>query len=331
MTVPGDVELRELPDPRPGPGSVVVKVHAAGICGSDVHGVQAGRMPGGRTLGHELSGTVAAVGSTVDDWPVGTPVAVNPIGSCGSCPACAAGLPFRCPAVPNLGLGAPGGFAEYTVVPQGQLHRLPGGVDVELGCRAEPLAVALRAVSLAEPAEGDAALVYGVGSIGLNVILALRALRAGTVVAVGRSAARRAAALRAGADVALDSRVEPVADYAAGAGLTFRHVFECSGSPDAIPAVLPVLALRGTVVAVALTDGPSPVALRALVNGQQRLIGSCAFDEPEFRRAVRLIVDGRVDVGSVITDRIPLAEAPAMLRRLREPGTPVAVVVQPWR
>jgi threonine dehydrogenase-like Zn-dependent dehydrogenase len=326
VVVPGGVELQDVPDPRPEPGSVVVRVHSAAICGSDVHGVESGRAPAGLIMGHELSGTVAATGYGVAGLPEGTAVAVNPLGSCGECAACEDDLPFLC-SIPNVGLGAPGGFAEYTAVPARQLHPLPDGVDVELGARAEPLAVALRAVALADFTPGDDALVFGVGSIGLNVILALRALGAGTVVAIGRSLPRRAAAARAGADVVLDSGRTSVVDYAAEHGLRFPHVFECSGAPDAIATVLPTVAVRGTVVEVALA-GPAEVDLRALVAGQRKVVGSCAFGDNEYLTALDLILHMGVDVATVISNRITLAEAPHMLTHMR--GV-VGVVVQPWR
>lgn len=327
VVVPGGVELQEVPDPQADPGSVVVRVHSAAICGSDVHGVESGHMPDGLIMGHELSGTVAATGAGVTDLPEGTPVAVNPLGSCGECAACRGDVPFLC-SIPNIGLSAAGGFAEYAAVPARQLHPLPDGVDVELGSRAEPLSVALRAISLADVGPGDDALVFGVGSIGLNVILALRAMGAGTIVAVGRSLPRREAAARAGADVVLDSGETSVADYAAEHGLRFKHVFECSGAPDAVATVLPAVAVHGTVVEIALPAGPAEVDLLALVSGQRKIIGSCAFGESEYRTALDLILHKGVDVKTVISDRITLAEAPHMLTHMR--GV-VGVVVQPWR
>src|SRR5919204_28734 len=152
VCVPGGVEVAQLADPRPPPGGVVVKVEACGICGSDVHAVKHGLAGEGQILGHEFSGTLAA---------------------------------------------------------------LPDGGETELGAHAEPLAVALRAVELGETGDGDIALVYGTGPIGLNVIMALRLAGAGRVIAVGRSAGRRAAAAAIGAHVVLDARESNVVSYLA--------------------------------------------------------------------------------------------------------------------
>src|SRR5207237_6763783 len=113
--------------------------------------------------------------------------------------------------------------AEVVAVTEKQLVALPEEVDLELGAHAEPLAVALHALGLARPAVGDDAVVFGVGPIGLNVVMALRAAGAGRIVAVGRSEGRRAAAAALGADVVLDSRETSVVDYAAAEGLTFAQ------------------------------------------------------------------------------------------------------------
>ncbi len=144
-----NVEVAERPDPTPAPGEVVVRVSACGICGSDVHAVSDRFAADGQVLGHEISAVVASVGADAGPWVEGTPVAVNPIGSCGQCAACRRQLPFLCQQVPNVGISAAGGFAEYLAVPAAQLIALPIGLEPWVGSRAEPLAVALRAVELA--------------------------------------------------------------------------------------------------------------------------------------------------------------------------------------
>lgn len=326
--------VAERPDPRPGRGDVVVEVHSCGICGSDLHMLESGAVPPGSIMGHEFAGTITEVGADAGAWRPGQAVAVSPHGRCGACEACHTGLFLLCGNGPNLGFGADGGFAEQVAVPVAQLRALPERMDLELGSRVEPLAVALHALKLAEVSAGAAALVYGVGSIGLNVILALRAAGAGTIVAVGRSPGRRAAAAAAGADVVLDAReigTAGIAGYAAEAGLTFAHAFECSGAWGVIDAVLPTLGVRGTIVEVALAGEPEPVDLRALVARNLRLVGSCAFGDQEFSRALELIAAGRVDAGALVSERVPLSGAPEAFRRLRDPKDLVGVLVQPWR
>jgi threonine dehydrogenase-like Zn-dependent dehydrogenase len=331
VRVPGGVEFVDQPDPEPRSDEVVVAVHSCGICGSDVHAAESNKTGTG-IPGHEFSGTVAALGRDVTGWRVGQAVAVNPLGGCGQCEACTYELLIRCRNRPNLGLNAPGGFAEFAVAHQSQLLAIPDGVDVEKGSRAEPLAVALRAIAEAQPAATDNALVFGVGPIGLSVILGLRAAGAGTIVAVGRSSGgRRAAAAALGADVVLDSRETDVAQYVRGAGIRIAQAYECSGDEQALVVCGEALALRGTIVAVALRRAPAAIDVHRFVTGALRMVGACAFGNADYARALELISSGRATVEPLISERVPLAEGPAAFVRLRQPGDLVSVLVQPWR
>ncbi|GIG91535.1 zinc-dependent alcohol dehydrogenase [Plantactinospora endophytica] len=329
VCVPGGTELAELPDPVPAPDGVVVAVDACGLCGSDVHMVEHGRAVPGQVLGHEFAGRIVAVGRDAGRWRIGQPVAVNPLGGCGSCQPCRRQLPFRCQALPNLGLTAPGAYAEYVAVPQAQLVALPAEVEPEVGAHAEPLAVALRAVRLGRPVPGEPALVYGVGSIGLNVIMALRLAGAGTIVAVGRSAGRRAAAEALGADVVLDSRVTPPAEYAAEHGLAFGTAYECSAAVGALAETVAVLAPGGVAVQVALNSAPESLDARGLVGRGLTVVGSCAFDADDYAQAVGHLLAGRIDGAALVSERVALAEVPETLVRLRRPGDLVRVLVRP--
>src|SRR5262245_12798467 len=110
VCVPGGVEVADVKDPVPAPGEVVVAVEACGLCGSDVHAIEFGLTTAGQILGHEFAGRVVDAGASVGAGWLGRAVAVNPVGSCGSCRACSRGVPFGCRAVPNLGVGAPGAY-----------------------------------------------------------------------------------------------------------------------------------------------------------------------------------------------------------------------------
>jgi threonine dehydrogenase-like Zn-dependent dehydrogenase len=329
VCVPDGCEVTDVPDPCPGVGEVVVQVDACGLCGSDVHAVEYGTARPGHILGHEFSGHIAGLGGGVTGWRPGQPVAVNPLGSCRRCRACGNGLPFRCTAAPNLGVSAPGAYAEYVAVPQGQLTALPPEVPAELGAHAEPLAVALQAVANAGVRPGDDVLVYGVGTIGLNVIMALRLAGARRVVAAGRSRGRRAAAATVGADAVFDTREISVRDHADQHGHRFAAVLECSAAPGAVAEALDVLEPGGVCVEVALTAESVPVSLGRLVAEGLRLAGSCAFSHGTYQVAVEHIVAGRVPVAALISERVSLADTPAALVRLRRPGELVRVLVRP--
>ena len=310
----------------------MVAVHSCGICGSDVHGAEANVFRGGGIPGHEFSGTVAAIGSDVNGWRIGQPVAVNPLGGCGTCEWCQRQMLIRCTERPNLGLSAAGGFAEYVAVHHSQLFALPDEMPVEFGSRVEPLAVGVRAIVEGGSPEGKNAIVFGVGPIGLHLIQALRAFGADKIIAVGRSSAgRREAAALVGADIVLDSRETDVAEYVAAHRIDVSLAYECSADEQALIVLSRAVRTAGTIVVVAL--GWSPVAFdtHLFVGKGQRMFGACAYGNGDFGKALELISSGTVDVEPLISDRVALAEGPDAFMRLRHPGSLVSVLVQPWR
>jgi threonine dehydrogenase-like Zn-dependent dehydrogenase len=325
----GGTEVATVTDPTPARDEVVVAVDACGLCGSDVHAIERGETADGQILGHEFAGTIVALGADVTGWAVGRPVAVNPLGSCGHCRSCRKDLPFRCEARPNLGITAPGGYAEYVAVPQAQLVGLPDGMALEQGAHAEPLAVAMNAVRLADPGPGDAALVFGIGPIGLNAILALRLAGVEHIVAAGRSAGRRAVAQELGADVVLDTRETDVGSYVESSGRRFAAALECSAAPDAMAECIAVLEPGGVCVEVALNPATVPLAMGHLVDLGLTVSGSCAYSNHIYDKAVAEVVSGRVPVASLISERVGLDATPDALLRLRTPGHLVRVLIRP--
>ena len=321
--------VSDVPDPSPGPDDVVIAVEACGLCGSDVHSVQNGQCAPGQILGHEFSGRIVAVGSNVTGWAEGQPVAASPLGSCGKCRICVRGMPFRCPAAPNIGVTCQGAYAEYAAVPARQLVALPPELPVELGSHAEPLSVGTQAVKLASVGPGDPVLVYGVGPIGLYAIMALRLAGAGPIVAAGRSAGRRAAAADVGADVVIDSREISVEEYAAQSGTRFAAVLECSAAPGAFTEGLAVLEPGGTCVEVALTPEIASLPLFGMLSEGLHLVGACAFSDETYRESVAHIAAGRVPVERLVSERVSLDETPDALRRLQTPGSLVRILSRP--
>lgn len=325
-----EAEVADTRDPAPAPDEVVVAVDACGLCGSDVHSLASGQTADGQILGHEFSGRIAAVGRDVTGWREGQPVAASPLGSCGKCRICARGLAFRCEAAPNIGITRPGAYAQYVAVPARQLVALPDELPLELGAHAEPLSVAMQAVSLANVGAGDPALVFGVGPIGLYAIMALRLAGAGPIVAAGRSEGRRLAAADVGADVVLDTRSQSVSSWAEESGTKFAAALECSASPGAFGDLLTVLEPGGTCVEVALTPEEASVPLFYMLSEGLRIAGSCAFSDETYRAAVSHLVEGHVPVQRLISERVPLDGTPDALVRLRTPGTLVRILSRPW-
>ncbi|MBX5465876.1 MAG: alcohol dehydrogenase catalytic domain-containing protein [Firmicutes bacterium] len=330
LTEDGGLGVTTLPDPAPRPGEVVVAVAACGVCGSDVHRVERRLGPPGMVLGHEFGGEVVEVGADVTGLKVGDRVAVNPVAGCGQCETCRRGIPFACRARPNIGINAPGAYAEYVAVPADQCLVLPEGMDARRGAFLEPLAVALQAVHLSGDVRGADTLVFGTGSIGLNLVLALRARGAGRIVAIGRSPARRAMAERLGATWVIDSRQDSVPEVFQTRDYRFWAAYECSAAPDAIDTLIEAVETGGTVVEVALAER-QPVNLLGLVAKGVHLVGSCAFDGPTYRESYDLVFRQGVDPEPLVTERVGLDELPAAMARLLGPNPPVKVMVEPGR
>lgn len=309
---------------------MVVAVHSCGICGSDVHSAEANTGRSYGIPGHEFSGTVVEVGREVSGWRTGQTVAVNPLGGCGECEWCQREMLIRCTNRPNLGLGAPGGFAEYVAAHHSQLFALPEGTPLEHGACVEPLAVGLRAIREAGSPAGLNAIVFGVGPIGLHVIQGLRALGAGNIIAVGRSSVgRRVAAGKVGADVVLDSRETDVAAYVAEHGIEVAQAYECSADAQALMVLGRAVRGAGTIVLVAMPREPVLVDAHLVVNRGHHMVGACAFGNRDYAQSLELIATGKVDVEPLITERVSLAEGPEAFVRLRHPGDLVSVLVQP--
>jgi 2-desacetyl-2-hydroxyethyl bacteriochlorophyllide A dehydrogenase len=311
-----DIQVEEVPAPEAGAEDIVVKVHACGICGSDLHTYQHGSfVQPGQVMGHEFVGEVVEVGDQVDGLAVGDRVTASPVVPCMECARCKEGRYNLCAVAWATGIayGRPGGFAELvqipTAVPGENVFPLGQEVSDEAGALVEPLAVAVHAVRLVEPVKDGTALVLGLGTIGLQVIQALRAQGAGRIIGLDLSATRIQAASELGAE-ALDASLgagEALAG-ALGEGDEIDLVFECSGAPAAAEAAIAHVRAGGTIVVLALYDEPVTFDPTALVQREIRLQGSIAYTSADFREAVRLLSTGAAEVGPLVTHRKPLEE-----------------------
>jgi len=283
---PGDLRVEDRPEPTVGPGEVIIDVEWGGICGSDLaywrHGSSGTAvLQDPLVLGHEIAGRIGRIGMGVSGVELGQPVTVHPATLVGDSvlPERLAGRTNLYPQVRYFGSAAfrphtDGGFVQHKVVRVDQLRPLPEGVDTAHGALAEPLAVAMHAVnragSLGSLRDLDI-LVNGAGPIGALVVAAAKHAGARTVTASDVSAAALAVARAMGADATIDvSSTELPADV--------ELIFEASGSPAALGAVLHAAARGGTVVQVGnLPGAPSPAALGDLVTREITWIGSYRF------------------------------------------------------
>lgn len=315
---PGDLRLEVADIGEPGEGEVLLKMAAAGICGSDLHYYLDGGFGPVRVRepiipGHEGSGYVAALGANVPGIALGTLVSVNPSQPCGDCRFCREGAPIHCLNMRFMGsaMSLPhtqGMFRDWLVVPAGRCF--PTGTLVSAGeaACAEPLAVGLHAVAQAGDLNGKHVLVTGAGPIGALVVSAARHAGAGTIVVSDLADAALERAMAMGATKALNVRRDPMAlaRFEAEKG-QFDLAFECSAAEPALRSAIAAVRPRGLIVQVGVT-GDITLPLNALVGKELRLVGSQRFDT-EFARAVELIATRRIDVRPVISHQFSIDQA----------------------
>ncbi|MBB3916054.1 L-idonate 5-dehydrogenase [Rhizobium fabae] len=318
----GDLRVEADTVPAPGPGEVLLKMAAAGICGSDLHYYQDGGFGPIRVRepiipGHEASGIVSQAGEGVDLKP-GTLVAVNPSQPCGACEYCRKGLPIHCLDMRFMGSAMrlpheQGMFREWLVVPAKQCFEAGAATTAAEAACSEPLAVCLHAASRAGDIEGNRVLVTGAGPIGCLMVAVARHRGAAEIVVTDLADAtlERAKAMGAGRTVNVSRDAAALSEFEAGKGY-FDLVFECSAAAPAIRSAIAAIRPRGTIVQVGVT-GEIPVPLNAIVGKELHIHGTQRFHE-EFATAVALIASREIDVRPIISHSLPLEDADAAFK-----------------
>jgi L-iditol 2-dehydrogenase len=330
---PGEMAVLERPERRPGPGEVLVRVRAAGICGSDVHGYLGltGRRQPGTVMGHEASGDIIELGDAVEGMTIGDRVALRSILSCGTCDPCRRGQSNLCDDRQGLGMQFDGAYAERMVVPAALAVRVPDAVSYDEGAVVEPLAVALHAVAITPLGPSDHVVIVGAGPIGLLTLLAVRRRGVGSVAVTDRSAHRLAMARSLGADVAIDVRttdpVEAVLGMTGGQGADV--VFEAVGISATVAQSIAVARTGGQVTWIGNSAPTVELPMQAMVTRELTLRGSYTFTD-EFEDAIEVLARRELDVRPLIELTAPLDDAPELFRRLGD-GTldAVKVVLRP--
>ncbi|WP_330260209.1 zinc-binding dehydrogenase [Streptomyces murinus] len=322
------LRIEEVAKPEPGPGQVLVKVEAAGVCLSDVHLIDDTLTPlllrgDTVTLGHEVSGTIAETGPGVTRWTPGQRVVLY------------AGE-IREGVTYTRGVDYDGGWAEYALSSEHALTELPAAIPFDQGAII-PDAVstpwgAITVTGAVKPAE--AVGVWGVGGLGVHAVQLLRTVGAYPVVAIDPNPTARERALAQGADLALDSADpalrERIREATGGAGLA--AAFDFAGVPAVRAQALSVLAAKGRLVLVGLTDQPLTVADGTRFSYlQQQILGHYGSDMPvALPQLLSLLQGGRLDFSASISGELPLAQAAEAVERLEnKTGDPIRLILRP--
>jgi L-iditol 2-dehydrogenase len=332
-----DVRLEERPRPRIGPGEMLVRVEASGICGSDLmEWYRRDKVP--VVLGHEIAGVVAEVGAGVERFAVGDRVVATHHVPCNTCEHCRRGNHTVCETLRRTHFD-PGGFAEYLRlepihVDRGVL-RLPDGVSLEDATFVEPLGCALRAQRRAGLEPARSVLVIGSGIAGLLHLQAARAAGATPIAAVDVRDSRLALAKRIGADATILATDDVPARFRAlNGGRLADLVIVCAGAAAAIEQGLRSVERGGTVILFAPTEPGAtiPISVNDLFfRNDITVTTSYAASLPDLAEALELIRGRRVDVAAMITHRLGLAETGHGFGLLLDGREAVKVIVEPQR
>ncbi len=320
-TGPNSVEYRETAEPQPRDGDVLVEVHAAGICGSDMHayhGHDPRRVPP-LILGHEAAGTCVS-----GRW-AGREVAINPLVSCGVCEFCAEGRPNLCVDKDMVGMNLPGTMASRVAVPERNLFPLPPGVRPEVAALAEPAATALHGLRLVaarhpRPVAESRALVIGAGSVGLLAALILRWWGVSDPAIAELNPLRRQTAQRAGFDRLLDPSSAPPEEG------NYHIVVDAVGAPPTRSMALAAVRRGGTVLSLGLQGNGGELDARKLTLEEVVMVGSYTYTPADIRGAIDALGSGRLGRLEWVEMR-PLAEGAAAFDDLDNGRTGAAKIM----
>jgi len=329
----GKAEIETLPIPKINPGEVLVKLAAAGICGTDLEKVHGGYGSGG-ILGHEISGIVASIGPGVSDLQTGDRALVHHHVPCYDCSYCRRGDYTMCDLFKKTNLD-PCGFAEYFRVPQpnvarGALVRLPEETSFEEGAIVEPTACCLRAIEKAHISPDDTVLIMGLGPTGLTQIQLLRKAGISTIIGVDILPHKLEMARKLGASETMDPTTNNVPESVLRlTSLGVDLAIVSTGNPSAIQTALTAVRKGGKLLLFGAPPNGSTINLdvSTFFARQISMISSYSCLESDIHRTLEFLAKGDIDLRSMITDRFLLEDAPKALESARVSRTAIKTMV----
>lgn len=295
----GQLDTRTVPDPIPASGEIVIKVEAAGICGTDRH-LFKGEFPStpGKTLGHEFSGIVVDAGDT--GFALGSRVTCDPNIWCGSCNQCRRGRVNLCSNNIAIGIGRDGGFAPYCAIPAKQAHVLPSDLNPAYGAFCEPLACTLHGMDVGNARAGEKVLVIGGGVIG-QLAVQLAAQAGAEVMLLTRAAAKQAIGKTCGASLTAGDPASALAHWPEGADL----VVECAGVTDTVEMAPKLTRTGGRIVILGVLPDGQKVSLEPFDLLFREITLNFAFLNPFTQaRSAKMIGTGQINVAPLVSREI---------------------------
>ena len=325
----GEVEVRNIDLPTLNADEVLVRVASVGVCGSDVHYYQHGKIgpyvvEQPMILGHELSGTIEAVGSAVDPNRVGKRVAVEPQRPCKTCEQCKAGRYNLCPniefyATPPID----GAFAEFVKIQSEFAFDIPDSVSFDAAALIEPLSVGIWACKRAEVGPGSRVLIAGAGPIGIIMTQTAAYLGAAEVIVTDISEDRRAFAMQHGATKTLDPRVDQVE------GLEVNAFIDASGVAGAVYQGIKAVGPAGRVILVGMGNDDVNLPVSYIQNKEIWVSGVFRYANT-WPTGIEMVASGRVNLDVLVTHRYGLNDVVAALNSGKLPGA-MKTIVEPGR
>ncbi len=302
ITAPGEIAIEEVADPTPGDNDVVVEVAAVGICGTDLHifeGEFAPKLP--IVPGHEMSGTVVAVGRSVTEIKIGDAVAIDPSLHCGECFYCRRARGNLCENWNALGVTYPGAAAQFLLSPKKNIHKLPKNVDLKSAALIEPLSCAVRGFDQLPRNPGSHYLIYGSGTMGLMMAEMAKVTGAASVSIVDLNQDK----LKTAKVLGFTNLAKSADEFDQPRG--FDVVIDCTGVTEAIKDGLKHVMPGGTFLQFGVANKDAKVEIEPfwVYNKEITIVGSMAVLH-SFDRAVELFASGVLNTDVMISDRYSL-------------------------
>jgi L-iditol 2-dehydrogenase len=321
----GVLTYKEVPTPEPGPGHVRLKVKAISICGSDIKRYVDGHRMYPLILGHENSGIIDRVGNGVSENYIGKHAAIIPLVPCFECEECRRGYYSACYSYSFIGSRQSGGFAEFVDLPERNVLILPDDLSFEHAALIEPSTVARHMLALGDFKSGQTAIVLGAGSIGLMAVQWLRILGADLIIVTDILEDNLRIASKVGAHVTLNpSEVDVIKEVEKLLGDGANLTLEATGVPQVLEQTLPITRPRGRVVLAGNQplDKSLPLTfIETMMRREISLIGcfmsySAPFPGHEWTETVAALLDGSLDMNTLISHHFPLSKAPDVFEKI---------------